>query len=63
MEETLSPQERELRGKGLALVARLERLVKSDTEQGFRFLAWLQIGLDQVEAGQVIEMPMDTHHE
>ena len=37
MEETLSLQERELREKGLALVARLERLVKSDTEQGFRF--------------------------
>jgi hypothetical protein len=49
MDELLSPEDKEARAKGLALVARFEYLI--ETDEGFR--RWLQTGLDQAEAGEV----------
>jgi hypothetical protein len=56
MDEYLSPEDRDARAKGLALVARFEHLV--ETDEGFR--RWLQAGLDQVQAGQVYAFDMDS---
>jgi uncharacterized phage-associated protein len=59
MDEHLSKEDREAREKGLRLVARLEHLAQTDS--GFR--RWLQVGFDQVEAGQVVAVGEDGWEE
>ncbi len=55
-EEKLSAEDQTSREKGLALVARMEHLAQTDE----RFRQWLQVGIDQIEAGQVVEIDMST---
>ncbi len=48
-DEELSPENLELRKKGLALVERIEHLVETNEE----FHQWVQSGFDQAEDGQL----------
>ena len=50
LDEELSPEDREARKKGLALVARIEQLMQ--TEEGFR--DWFQEGFDEIAAGHFV---------
>ena len=59
MNEKITAEDREARDKGLQLVVRLENLAKTD--EGFR--RWLQVGFDQVEAGQVVAFDGDCREE
>ncbi len=47
--ENLSPEDRESREKGLALLAHIEHRVETDEE----FRRWIQDGIDQADAGQL----------
>lgn len=50
LDEELSPEDREARKKGLALVARIEQLMQ--TEEGFN--DWFQEGFDEIAAGHFV---------
>jgi hypothetical protein len=55
MQEKLSADDKEAQEKGFRLVARMEQLAQND--EGFR--RWLQIGFDQIEAGEVVTFSED----
>lgn len=50
LDKELSPEDREARKKGLALVARIEHLMQTD--EGFR--DWFQEGFDEIAAGHFV---------
>jgi len=50
LDEELSPEDREARKKGLALVARIEHLMQTD--EGFH--DWFQEGFDEIAAGHFV---------
>lgn len=49
-DEQLSPEDREAREKGLALVARIVQLMQTD--EGVR--DWFQEGYDEIQAGHFV---------
>src|SRR5450755_1125702 len=59
MAENLSEEDREARRKGFRLVARMEHLAQTD--EGFR--RWLQVGFDQIEAGESVTFSEDGWEE
>ena len=59
MDEKMFVEDKELREKGLRLVAQLENLAQTD--EGFR--RWLQVGFSQVEAGHVVAASEDGWEE
>lgn len=52
LDEELSPEDREVRKKGLALVAHIEQLMQ--TEKGFR--DWFQEGFDEIASGHFVTL-------
>lgn len=55
----LTPEEREARKKGLALVARVQKLIQTD--EGFR--EWIQEGISEIEAGHFVTFDASGWHD
>ena len=59
IKENLSAEDKEAREKGLQLVAHIEQLAQND--EGFR--RWLQVGFDQITAGEFVTFNEDDWKE